>query len=405
MKIILVTLLISGINCSNLTDIGNREFVYPKFATPCTTPNGEIALCVEQHQCEWLRISNTKFIQESSCESSNAKFPKVCCGTYSTYKYLVPQPVAPQVTVTTTRRPFPKKPPPDNLDEILPKNCGIHKITQSMVFKNRIFGGEAAYLGEYPWMVQIWRTSKWGNNHFACTGFLIHKRYVLTAAHCVNSKALAVLGKLTYVVIGEHDTNTKIDCQENAFGVTNCAGEAIKISVGSPSVYTAYNENDENHKNDIALLPLQENVRFTDYIQPICIPDTETLNKTMWVSGWGKTETDNDSPTKLKVSVERFDFDKCKKKYAKLPLDIHRNYQICAGAEEGKDSCSGDSGGPLMVERDGRWYAEGIVSFGVSCGKKGWPAVYTNVPYYSQWIKKRIADKAVNRNSKRGGGE
>lgn len=51
--------------------------------------------------------------------------------------------------------------------------------------------------------------------------------------------------------------------------------------------------------------------------------------------------------------------------------------QICAGGENGKDSCTGDSGGPLLGEDilDGFSpynYLAGIVSFGpIPCGKEG----------------------------------
>ena len=57
----------------------------------------------------------------------------------------------------------------------------------------------------------------------------------------------------------------------------------------------------------------------------------------------------------------------------------------------GKDSCDGDSGGPLMMIKRKRseliWIQIGIVSFGrTSCGTRGVPGVYTKVSAYTQWI-------------------
>ena len=84
----------------------------------------------------------------------------------------------------------------------------------------------------------------------------------------------------------------------------------------------------------------------------------------------------------------------------------------CAGGE-GKTSCNGDSGGPLVCENDGTWYQVtillqltclkkefsllisqkvGIVSFGPSPCDAAYPAVYTRVAGYSNWIMETIAE-------------
>ena len=56
------------------------------------------------------------------------------------------------------------------------------------------------------------------------------------------------------------------------------------------------------------------------------------------------------------------------------------------------DSCSGDSGGPLMVQEDeeNKMYLRGVVSFGTrKCGK-GFPGVYTDISYYIDWIRRNL---------------
>ena len=57
-----------------------------------------------------------------------------------------------------------------------------------------------------------------------------------------------------------------------------------------------------------------------------------------------------------------------------------------------EDSCSGDSGGPLMVQADAesKMYLIGVVSFGTSKCGQGLPGVYTNIQYYVQWIKDHL---------------
>ena len=62
---------------------------------------------------------------------------------------------------------------------------------------------------------------------------------------------------------------------------------------------------------------------------------------------------------------------------------------ICAGlAAGGKDSCEGDSGGPLTVfDQDRRaWVLVGIVSNGIRCGEPNLPGIYTRLSKYLQWI-------------------
>lgn len=66
---------------------------------------------------------------------------------------------------------------------------------------------------------------------------------------------------------------------------------------------------------------------------------------------------------------------------------------MCAGGDKGRDSCRGDSGGPLMsVDKNtGNWFAAGIVSFGpLPCGMAGWPGVYTKVNTYVSWISENL---------------
>ena len=58
---------------------------------------------------------------------------------------------------------------------------------------------------------------------------------------------------------------------------------------------------------------------------------------------------------------------------------------ICAGSE-GRDACDGDGGGPLVCEKENHWYQVGVVSFGIGCGRKNTPGVYTRVEAFASWI-------------------
>ena len=60
--------------------------------------------------------------------------------------------------------------------------------------------------------------------------------------------------------------------------------------------------------------------------------------------------------------------------------------ELCFGGN-GKDSCVGDGGGPLMCLVEGSYSLVGIVSYGNGCGWASYPGRYVNVHFYSDWIK------------------
>lgn len=68
-------------------------------------------------------------------------------------------------------------------------------------------------------------------------------------------------------------------------------------------------------------------------------------------------------------------------KHIVLPQSV-----ICAGGQEGIDTCRGDSGGPFTrVEKTVELW--GVTSGGnVRCGTKNFPGIYTKVVDYLHWI-------------------
>ena len=109
------------------------------------------------------------------------------------------------------------------------------------------------------------------------------------------------------------------------------------------------------------------------------------------------TNEELEAPRKLhEVDIEVIDPKECKAVYESLqvPDFVVGDTEICATAPTGgKDSCFGDSGGPLIVAEKGndKGYTQvGIVSWGPQCGNPLFPGVYTRVSSFSDWIETNL---------------
>lgn len=103
----------------------------------------------------------------------------------------------------------------------------------------------------------------------------------------------------------------------------------------------------------------------------------------------------------MQVQVPVITNQECLEKYKRIRLyyaDIQFSSRVlCAGFEAGgKDTCHGDSGGPLMLpqQKDGKFnfYQIGVVSYGIGCGRSNIPGIYANVQHYAKWIKRKLEE-------------
>ncbi|KYN07911.1 Trypsin-1 [Cyphomyrmex costatus] len=145
-----------------------------------------------------------------------------------------------------------------------------------------------------------------------------------------------------------------------------------------------FDMNSYNH--DVALLKLRKSVKFSKKIRPICLPQpgTDPAGKEGTVVGWGRTSEGGMLPGKVQeVQVPIYSLTQCRK--MKYRANRITENMICAGRSN-QDSCQGDSGGPLLVQEADKLEIAGIVSWGVGCGRAGYPGVYTRVTRYLKWI-------------------
>uniref|UniRef100_A0A182QQA1 CLIP domain-containing serine protease n=1 Tax=Anopheles farauti TaxID=69004 RepID=A0A182QQA1_9DIPT len=382
-----------------------------QYQSQCRTPNQQAGVCVSVTQCPLvMRLINQPlltrndvlFLEQSRCGVMDRKV-LVCCAAPETTSA---SPVATAPRPTTQSRPPPVNVPPrvpqttpsnappnaasinnrlSNSERLalLPGECGIQ-------YTDRIIGGERARLDEYPWTVLIQHRRRTGELKFHCGGAIITERYVLTAAHCI--KNVPSTWTLTAVRLGEWDTQSEQDCAQE-YGETVCADPVQDIPIEKILLHPNYHAERSGVKNDIAQLRLARPAQFNDFVQPICLPLEPSERRASYdgvrfvVAGWGQTEEAANSRYKLFVGVSGVPEQTCRQAYPQSNID---GTQVCAGGTKDKDSCRGDSGGPLMYigQRNGEsvMYLGGVVSYGRKCGLEGVPGVYTRVNQFIDWI-------------------
>uniref|UniRef100_A0AC34Q429 Peptidase S1 domain-containing protein n=1 Tax=Panagrolaimus sp. JU765 TaxID=591449 RepID=A0AC34Q429_9BILA len=240
-------------------------------------------------------------------------------------------------------------------------NCGKTPIKPDT--STRIVGGTEAIPYSWPWQAEICRDNGSGSCNFICGGSVIAKKWIMSAAHCVNGYTDQP-GKFG-IRVGIFDYRDNTEPGAMFFNVTEIH---MHPKFGSP----------QHHSHDISLLKLAGKITFNNHIQPVCIPKSVAnivhTGKSAWVTGWGATFEGGPAIGKLRqVLVPFLDQSECKKIYG-TSID---QTQECAGGQ-GVDACQGDSGGPLVTQHNdtGLWFQAGIVSWGQGCGKKGYTGVY-----------------------------
>lgn len=243
-------------------------------------------------------------------------------------------------------------------------------------FQARIAQGVLATDLATPWMVSLRGQS---GSQF-CGGVVLDDRHILTAAHCVvrfsASEIRATVNAVDYSV------------------------ERIWI----PETYRWSQLN-----ADIAVLALTDiipNAVPLAFVEPADTASLQTGTQ-LKILGFGQTETNGDlSPVLFQGSVPFVSVEECVSAWrTDFPTlaDLIARDGICAGGGGGLvDTCTGDSGGPLLVERGGlenEVRLLGVTSFGeASCGGAIRPSVYTRVSAFEQEIEKAVKGEAYYAN-------
>jgi secreted trypsin-like serine protease len=239
----------------------------------------------------------------------------------------------------------------------------------------RIIGGEDTTFAENPWQVALLYSDDkedYARAQF-CGGVIVHPKWVLTAAHCVDNGTLA----------GDVDVLSGTDVLIKGQGMRTAAVAII--------VHPQWRG---TRNFDIALLNVNAPLRG----KPIALAaDASPLvpGAKIWVSGWGVTQKAGAKPSR-KLQGISLDFipQGTEQGECNGPLSYSGKVtenMFCAGVKGrsgggGRDSCQGDSGGPASIGPPDAARLVGLVSWGEGCGDVHKYGVYTRVPRVLDWI-------------------
>lgn len=200
----------------------------------------------------------------------------------------------------------------------------------------------------------------------SCTGSLIDRDSVLTAAHCLEDQEVS---GGTFTAVAARTTSGRAALSDSSRGQIRDAVSGLSHPRYNGNASSAYDANVLKLEAPVTgITPVRLSTAQQNHL--------ERAGRKATAAGWGDTSSGGTSPDRMRqVSVPVRADSYGKRAYGS---SYFSPIMVAAGAA-GKDTCQGDSGGPLFAPT-GRVYTQiGVTSFGRGCGLRGFPGVYTEV--------------------------
>jgi len=270
-----------------------------------------------------------------------------------------------------------------NVSTAIPfENLKVHRAAASKEF-HKIIGGDNVPKNKYPWFSTLSYIEDYGDETWiylqGCGGMLVSPEWVLTAAHCIDWD----MRNRGSVMVGAYDFPYLPGDNGGQYTEFFYVDDVIE----HPDFKWWTND------NDFALI----HIDIPSTITPVALDSGissysySTGQDNLWAIGHGNTDFYYpDFPDKLRhVEVRYVSNEDCTSNpFEYFPSQITDN-MMCA-YDIGRDSCNGDSGGPLYDAANK--VVMGIVSWGDRCAFEEFPGVYSRISAQYDWIKDIICD-------------
>ncbi|XP_052743896.1 trypsin, alkaline B-like [Bicyclus anynana] len=228
--------------------------------------------------------------------------------------------------------------------------------------QERIVGGTVTSINQYPYSVAVLYVRSNGPFVQGCGGTIINNRSVLSVAHCIGAC---------------------ITCIRLRVGSTYASSGGVVHHVAQIIRHPQFNS--ATMANDIGLVRVLFPFQFGPTVQPAAIAGPNAVipyNTVVTAIGWGWKDHAGVNPSEelRHVQIPTVPHATCQNSYTFMTLTAGH---MCAGPMEGgRGSCQGDSGSPLIYNN----VVIACTSFGNGCARPNYPALYSRVAYFSNWI-------------------
>ncbi|XP_055383261.1 modular serine protease-like [Condylostylus longicornis] len=273
------------------------------------------------------------------------------------------------------------------------QTCGTIETKTAFSLKSQI-----TKIHKVPWHTAIYWKNETGKFEQLCGGTIIYPNVIISAAHCFwNTQTSSLNNESDYIVAAGkfyRDFYAKNEPENVQIRTIQQINTAIQFS-GS----------DYDYLGDIAVLLLHDHIEFKSHIRPACVTWKNyndrfiSSNVPGIVAGWGITESGANSEELRSVELLSLDGESCKLRVSKF--NKISNDKFCVETSEGKNVCSGDSGGgflvPVPINGTIYYHLWGIVSNGFKnqndnvhiCNSK-FTTNFVNIQYYKDLVTQSV---------------